>query len=274
MMDKSISIDGRLTTLNQAALSPNELLGANWVYTTINTLHHRPLHLKSKLKYALDSFEALYGIRPTLTSEQVAEEIYSLLHFGLYPEGGNTVTLSLAPTSDGGLRRYIQHRATTPYEGYGLIALRPQATIASYELPLERHQTSLSFSAAQFATGYAQRTAGAAALRASRAGLILSADDSPLLVVKGFKLLTAPIAEGGRHSVERELMFRLAQLSKVEIVEEAPTLEDIESYNEILVMTPVGILSIDSIGEQKLENIYAHIFSKHLTTLTSEGFAQ
>ena len=273
-METMISIDGKLTSLREADFHPDSLLGCNKVYSIINTLGHKPLHLSIKLRYALDSFEALYGIRPTLTVKEVAAEIYSLLHFGLYPEGGNTVILTLEPTKDGGCSRQIFHRAITPYEGYGLLSIRPRATIANYEIPFERHQTSISLSAAQFTTHYAGRTQQATALRASRAGVLLSSEDSPLVAVQGFRLLTAPIAEGGRSSAEREILFRLARLAGLEIVEESPLVEDIETYNEIFVMTPVGILSVYSVGEFTLENIYAHILSKHLKALTSEGLAQ
>lgn len=274
MSDTLISIDGKLTTLSKADINPNTLLGCNGVYAIINTLGHKPLHLGAKLSQVIGSFETLYGTRPSITAKDISTEIYNLLHFGLYPEGGNTVTLWLLPTHDGGCRRHIIHKATTPYEGYGLLSITPRATIANYEIPFERHQTSLSLSAAQFATNYAERTAGAIALRASRAGNLLSADDSPLVVVKGFRLLTAPVAEGGRESVERELLFRLAKMAGLEIKEETPTVEEIDSYDEIMVMTPVGIMSIHSVGDIHLANIYAHILAKHLSALTREGLAQ
>ena len=269
-----ITIDGALKRLSEAAIDPNDILGCNWVYATINTLGHKPLHLESKLRHAFDSFEALYGLRPTFTAQEIREEIYNLLHFGLYPEGGNTVRLYLAPDGQRGARRYIAHLATTPYEGYGLLSVRPRATIANYEIPFERHQTSISLSSARFASDYAHRTQGATALRASRSGLLLSSDDAPLLVAQGFRLFTAPISEGGRDSVERELMFRVAEMAGVTIQERAPKVEEVESYNEIMVFKPTGIESIYSVGEIQLENIYAHLLAKHLKALSREGLAR
>lgn len=275
MSDSLISIDGNLTTPAKAGLDLNSILGQNGVYAIVNTLGHKPLHTQLKLRYALDAFEALYGTRPNITAQMIAKEIYDLLHFGLYPEGGNTVTLWLLPTKEGGCRRYIVHKATTPYEGYGLLSIRPHATIANYEIPFERFQTSISLSAAQFATIYAERTtAGAIALRASCLDYLLSSEDSPLLVVKGFKLMTAPVADGGRNSAERELLLRLVEMAGLEVEEKAPTIEEIDSYDEIMVMTPVGIMSIYSVGQNSLANIYAHILSKHLSALTREGLAQ
>jgi hypothetical protein len=74
--------------------------------------------------------------------------------------------------------------------------------------------------------------------------------------------------------VERELLFRLADMAGVTIQEQAPMVEEIESYDEILVFKPTGIESIYSVGEHQLENIYAHLLSKHLRALSREGLAR
>ena len=273
---EKISVDGLLTSLDKANLDIRLLLGHNLPYTTVNTLDYKPLHLERKLALLAENYEALYGLRPEgLTAKIIAKEIHDLLYFGLYPEGGNTVKLYLLPPCDGEVRRLIVHEAITPYEGYGLLAVRPAATIASYDMPLERFSTTLSLSAARFTDHYAERNnGGAIALRANRAGVLLSSGDNPLFVAKGYTLLTAPVAEGGRHSVERELMFRLAELAKVKIVEEAPTVEDIEEYSEIMVMTPIGIQSVHTIGSITLEHIYATVLAKFLPILSREGLSR
>jgi branched-subunit amino acid aminotransferase/4-amino-4-deoxychorismate lyase len=272
---EKISVDGTLTTLDKANLDIRLLLGQTLLYATINTLQYKPLHLGQKLSLLIENYESLYGLRPEgLTAKSIAKEIHDLLYFGLYPEGGNTINIYLLPPCNGEVRRIMVHEAVTPYEGYGLLAVRPAATIAGYDMPLERFSTTLSLSAARFTDLYAERNNDAIALRANRAGALLSSGDNPLFVLKGHTLLTAPIAEGGRASVERELMFRLAELAKVKIAEQTPTVEDIEEYSEIMVMTPVGIQSVRSVGEIELEHIYATALAKHLPTLTREGFAR
>lgn len=270
-----ISVDGLLTTLDKANLDIKILLGHNLPYTTINTFGHKPLHLGRKLELLSESYESLYGLKTDgLTTKGIAKEIHDLLYFGLYPEGGNTVNLYLLPPCDAKARRLIVHEAVTPYDGYGLLAVRPATTIAGYDMPFERFSTTISLSAARFTDLYAERNNGAIALRANRSGALLSSGDNPLFVLKGHTLLTAPIADGGRNSVERELMFRLAELAKVKIVEEAPTVEDIEEYSEIMIMTPVGIRSVRTVGSIELEHIYATALAKYLPILTREGFAQ
>lgn len=268
--EKIISLDGKITSWREADLAPELLFGHNWVYTTINTSAHKPLHLSLKLRYALDSYHKLFGSRPQIEVAELEREVRNLLYYGLYPECGNTVNLYLIPTGDGGCRRLLIHEATTPYDGYGLLSVRPKGIIANYEIPYEKHQTNVSMTAARFADNYAASHNYNTALRANRAGTLISSGDNPLFALRGNTLLTTPIDKGARGSAERELMFRLAELCGVAVVEEELKVEDATTYEELIVFTPVGLQSIYSLGDMKLGNIYATLLGKHLATLLHE----
>ncbi len=268
----NISLDGRITSWREAELSPSVLMGNNWVYTTINTLAHKPLHIELKLHHAFKSFHTLYGYRPTIEPLTIAKEVYDLLYYGLYPEGGNTVNLYLIPEGTKGCRRLLVHEATTPYEGYGLLSVRPRGIIANYEIPFEKHQTNVSMTAARFADRYASSHGYDIAIRANRSGTLLSSGDNPLFALRGNTLLTTPIDKGARESAERSLMFRLAKKCGVSIVEEELKVEDATTYEELMVFTPVGLQSLISLGDMKLSNIYATLFGKHIATLAHEEF--
>lgn len=263
-------MDGKITSWREANLSPEMLFGHNWVYTTINTFAHKPLHLATKLHYVCDSYHKLFGSRPEIEPLMVAKEVRNLLYYGLYPEGGNTVNLYLIPRREGGYHRLLIHEATTPYDGYGLLSVRPRAIIANYEVPFEMHQTNVSMTAARFADNYAASHNYDTALRANRAGVLISSGDNPLFALRGNTLLTTPIGNGARGSAERELMFRLAELCGVVVVEEELKVEDAATYEEMIVFTPVGLQSIYSLGDMKLGNIYASLLGKHLATLSHE----
>lgn len=268
--EKIISLDGKITSWREADLAPELLFGHNWVYTTINTSAHKPLHLSLKLRYALDSYHKLFGSRPQIEVAELEREVRYLLYYGLYPECGNTVNLYLIPTGDGGSRRLLIHEATTPYDGYGVLSVRPKGIIANYEIPYEKHQTNVSMTAARFADNYAAAHNYDSALRANRAGTLISSGDNPLFALRGNTLLTTPIDKGARGSAERELMFRLAELCGVAVVEEELKVEDATTYEELIVFTPVGLQSIYSLGDMKLGNIYATLLGKHLATLLHE----
>lgn len=272
--EKRISVDGRLVTWRDSSLEPSMLMGQNWVYTTINTLAYKPLHLERKLHYALDSYKALFGRRPQLQSREVAQWIGDLLYYDLYPEGGNTLTLYLIHTPEGTTRSLVMHEATTPYEGYGLLALRPKAIIANYEIPFAQHQTNVSLTAARFADLHATSHGYGIALRANRAGTLFSSGDNPLFALRGDTLMTTPLNKGARPSTEREVMWEIAQRAGVRIIEEELKVEDVAEYDELMVFTPVGIQSVGFLAEQRLGNIYATLLGKQLPTLSLEALAR
>lgn len=269
-----ISLDGQITSWQEIQLSPSVLLGCNWVYTTINTFDHKPLCLKAKLHYALESFRSLYGYCPTITPKELMQEIGRLLYYGLYPECGNTLTLYLIPADGGNCRRLLIHEATTPYEGFGLLSVRPRGIIANYEIPFEKHQTNVSLTAARFADTYATSHNYDIAIRANRSGTLLSSGDNPLFALRGNTLLTSPIEKGARASVERDLIFRVARAAGVTVIEEELTVEDATTYEELMVFTPVGIQSLYSLGDMKVSNIYATRLGEHLTALSREELAR
>lgn len=270
-MDSKIYLNDTLTTWQEANLNPNELLGSNWVYTIINSYAHQPMHVGMKLRYALDSFEALYGVRPEVSVEQVESRIRNLLYYGLYPEHGNTLILHLATASDGEPYTILNHLASTPYDGYSLLSLRPKAAITNYEIPFEKHHTTISRSAAKFADHFAIRNGAGIALRANRAGALISAGDNPLFALRKDVLLTTPINKGARPSAERELMMELCHKAGINVIEEELRVDEITTYEEMMVFTPMGIQSIGSAGNILLHSIIAHRLETHLRILTREG---
>ena len=272
-MEEKISFNGKVTTWQEVEMSPSTLMGRNWVYTTINTFAHKPLHLATKLRYALSSFEALFGTKPDITPKALEKEIRDLLYFGLYSEVGNTVTLYLLPTDNGECQRLILHEATTPYDGYQLLTVRPKSVITNYEIPFEKHSTNVSLTSARFADSYARSHGYESALRANRAGTLISSGDCPLFALRGNMLLTTPTEKGSRPSAERELMMRVAEFAGVTVIEEELRVEEVERYEELIVFTPAGLQSIYSIGNVRLGHIYASLLAKSLTTLSREGFA-
>ncbi len=276
MAGATISLDGKLLKWQEADLTPQMLMGCNWIYTTINTLAHKPLHLEAKLLHVAESYKALYGTKASLEPATMRREIRDLLYFGLYPEGGNTVNLYLLPRADGeGCRRLIIHEATTPYDdGYGLLTVRPKGIVANYEIPFEKHHTNVSMTAARFADSYANARGYDIALRANRAGMLLSSGDNPLFVLRGNILLTPPLGQGARPSVERELMMRVCEMAGVKVVEESIQVDELTGCEEIMVFTPVGIQSLYSLGDVRLGNIYATLLAKHLKALSLEGFVR
>lgn len=266
-----IYLNGERTSWQEAKLSPEALLGRNFIYTTINTYAHQPMHVALRLHYALNSYQALYGVRPTITAEEIENQVRELLYYGIYPEHGNTLTLHLIATPEGECTTLLTHTASTPYDGYSLLTLRPKAAITNYEIPFEKHQTAVSLTAARFADDFARRNGSGIALRANRAGSLISTGDYPLYALRGNVLLTTATDKGARPSAERELMAELCSMAGVEIIEGELRTDEMTDYEEILAFTPMGIQMIGSAGDMPLHSITAHRLEPHLKALTRKG---
>lgn len=272
-MDEKIFLDDDYISWREAPIGPSDLLGRNWVYTTINTYAHQPMHVALRLRYALDSYQALFSVRPEVSVEQVENRVRHLLYYGIYPEHGNTLTLYLLPPVGNSTKAevLIAHKASTPYDGYALLSLQPKAAVTNYEIPFERHLTAVSATAARFADEYAMRNGAGIALRANRQGTLISTGDNPLFALRGNTLLTTPIDKGARPSAERELMMELCQMAGVNLIEEELRVDEVASYEEIMAFTPVGIQTIGAAGERVLHSITAHALEPHLKRLTRQG---
>lgn len=266
-----IFLDGEMTTWRESNLDMGTLLGSNCIYTTINSFAHKPLHVALKLQYALGSYKTLFGTKPAITPLDIEEQISSLLYYGIYPEWGNTVDLYLIPLSDGRTSTLIAHRSTTPYEGYSLLSIRPKATVTNYEIPFEKHHTTISMAAARFADDFARRNGAGIALRGNRAGSLLSTGDNPLYALRGDVLITTPVEKGGRPSAERELMTLLCHKAGIKLIEQEILTEELGRIEELFAFTPVGIQMISSASDIPFHSIMAHALEPHLVALTREG---
>lgn len=269
-----IFLDGEMTTWRESDLDMGALMGRNSVYTTINTFAHKPLHLALKLRYATLSYRTLFGTNPSLNTTDIADQISSLLYYGIYPEWGNTVDLYLIPRSDNPTPHILlTHRSTTPYEGYSLLSIRPKATIANYEIPFEKHHTTISLAAARFADDFARRGGAGIALRSNRAGVLISASDNPLYALRGNTLVTSTIEGGARPSAERELMATLCNRAGIKLVEQDILTDTLATVEELFAFTPVGIQMVGEVGEVVFHSIVAHALEGHLKALSHEGTA-
>ncbi len=238
-----------------------------YLYTRINTLSHKPLHLQEHLCELSAGAEALYGSTPELDAKQVERDIIDLLRRERMPLGGNIVELRATPRTDGRWVTSLLDPQTTLYDGYSLHSLRPEAVIINHELPFERWRTECSALCADFAADYARRRGADVALRANRAGNLVSSADNPLFLVRNRMLHTLPLSKGGRGSVERELMFKLAQMAGMQIVECDTPVDELDLWEELIIFGPTGIQAIGSCSGRIMGYSTALALEKYLPRL-------
>ncbi len=238
-----------------------------YLYTRLNTLGHKPFHLNEHLMELSEGCQALYGSAPQLNAEDMEREIGSLFRQEGMPRGGNTIELRASLNSDGRWITSLLNPQTTIYNGYSLHSLRPEAVIINHELPFERWRTECSALCADFAAHYAERCGAGMALRANRAGNLVSAADNPLFLLRNGVLHTLPLAKGGRGSVERKLMFRLAQMAGVRVVESDTPVDELDLWEELILFGPTGIQAIGSCSGRTMGYSTALALEKYLPRL-------
>ena len=182
------------------------------------------------------------------------------------PRGGVTIELR-AEHTDRGWHLSLHNPTPTIYDGYSYLSLRPTAVIINHELPFSRWRTTCSALTTEFGAEFAERNGAGIALRADRAGNLVSAGDNPLFLVSGGKVYTLPVSEGGRDSVERDLMFRLCQKAGIEIMEAATPLDRLDEWEEIMVFEPCGVRSIGSCSGRSFDYSIALRLERHIDKL-------
>ncbi len=216
-----------------------------YLYAVVNTLGHRPIHLSEHLRKMWEGAQTLYGTSPNQSVGEVERMITERLSQERMPRGGNTIELR-AELNGGSWSLSLHSPTPTIYDGYSYLSLRPTAVIINHELPFSRWRTTCSALTTEFGADFAERQGVGVALRADRNGNLVSCGDNPLFCVRDGVIHTLPVSDGGRDSVERDLMFRLCALAGVQIVESPTPVEMLGEWEEIIIFEPCGIRSIGS----------------------------
>lgn len=268
MIEDKVYLNGELTDWKFAGIDIDSVLRGNYLYQTINTQDFMTIHLEEHLAQAEKSIEELYGLTVVLDAKDIRRQISGLLYYGLFPESGHTVNIYFMPDSKGKINTLVTHDNSTLYNGYALSDLKLKAVVANYDIPFEQHRTSVSLTAARFANDYARRQEANIALRANRAGNLVSADDFPIFAVKD-DIVISPLTP--RWSVELELMKQLCIKAGVELKEEDIPTAKLHEYKELIIFNSIGLQSVISCGEVYFYNLTAKLLEKHLPQLTEEG---
>lgn len=276
MNGESIYINDSIRDSGVSGTDIRRLLWGNYVYAPVYTDRHRPMWLGRQLHYAILSYAHLYGVIPILDAEAIRSRITDLLERNRMPLTGNTVNVYLVPDTgdDGRPDIVIAHESSTIYNGYTVRSLRPQAVITNYEIPFAGHRTAVSLTAAGYMRSYAGKEGANTALRANRAGNIISSGDFPVLAVLNGKAVTPPAGSGAEGSAEREIMFRSCELAGVGITESDIKVADVPALEELMIFGTDGVSSVLSCSGVYFYNLVCGRIEETLPQLTEEGLGK
>lgn len=128
------------------------------------------------------------------------------------------------------------------YDGYALRSLTPDAVVVQYDNPFTDAPTSAREAAAQLAQRQAETAGAGVALQCDTAGVCRTADDAPLIAVRGRCLFVAP--NDGTPCVERDLTLKAARAEGLETVEEPFTVGQLACFDELFYVDHRGVTAL------------------------------
>lgn len=248
------------------------MLRGNYIYESVNTSAHEPLHLELHMRYAGASYEKLYGVSPDWDSARMRLLIKKLLHAERMPRLGNIVTIYLLPPELPATRPDILVTAgqSTIYKGYELVSIRSKALLANYEMPFAGHRTAVSSATSTYMKRFAAERGCHITLRCNRAGQLVSCGDYPVFVAKDGAVYT-PGSNTFPKCAERELMDEASRLAAVQIQESDIQADMLSEADEIMVFDHTGIHSVLSLGRCYYYNLMAQRIGAMLAAVTTQG---
>lgn len=179
-MIKSCYIDG-------CAFERDDFPEGLYLYQTIMTFGHRPLHLGAYLALLAEASQELLHRPLPLKESDVATLISDFLRKNGYPA---------AMPSSVELRYYRSGEVVllggevSPYQKLGLRLLMPEGVPVRYDVPISEVHSSLRRAVFEAAQAEAENRGARVAVRVDSEGLLRSADDAELFVVKEYTVMT------------------------------------------------------------------------------------
>ncbi len=234
--------DGRLCPAPPVVEQPLHL------YQILHVERRSPCYLREHIEVLDRASQQLFrrSFRPEV--QQVEEEVHRLLDaLCLRREATHFVRIELFASGE----RMLRYAGTSLYDGYALRSLRPAAVTVRYDLPTGEYPTSLGEEAARWALHAAEQRGARCAVHCDGRGILLTADNAPLVAIQGETCCLSPAPESLERLLARECI-RAAGLT----LRETPILHDqLSRFDELLYIDHRGITSLASCDGRPYMNI-------------------
>ncbi|WP_418992494.1 aminotransferase class IV [Alistipes sp.] len=208
-----------------------------YLYQTVHFAAGRPRLLAEHVGVLRDAARTLFGVAYAPDLRLLEKRIATLAAAERYPAAvSGFVRIELDAE---GTERLLP-AGVSLYDGYALRSLMPAGITLHYDLPLTEAPTSARETASLLARQLARRSGCGAAVRCDREGALLTADDAPLLAVKGTTIFTSPAPQ----SVERWLGLRAAEALGLEVREQPVAKAALPELDELFYIDHRGVTAL------------------------------
>lgn len=221
------------------------------VYQTVHLCDGRPRLVADHAALVDRAARSLLGIRYKVDPADLERRIAAAAAAARYPRSvSGFVRIELF--TDG--RERLAPAGVSLYRGYAWRSLTPEARTIRYDLPLSEAPASHRAAAALLARQRARLSGADVAVRCNGAGHCLTADDAPLIAIRGREVVTPPVGDGTAAadgaapalfpSVERALALRAAVEAGLTVCEEPVERSALGRFDELFYVDHRGITSL------------------------------
>lgn len=235
----------------------------SYIYQTIHTLEHWPMHLEAHTEVLDTASRALFNRPFCPDTAALAQQITTMLDTAAAPRDRSVfVRMQLTATGDVELKT----AGVSLYRGYDLRSLFPVAVTLQYELPFGDYPTSAREATAELARAVAESRNARSVVQYDRHGALLTADNAPLFAVKGTTVCTPPAAR----SVEAMLAARCIEAVGLELRVEPIPHEQLASFDEIFYFDHRGVTALSRCDGHPYMSLMAERVARQAARLTDE----
>ena len=249
-MIKSCYINGQLFERDDF---PNGV----YVYQTIMTFGHQPLHLAAYLQLLDKASQEILHRPSPLKANELSSLISNFLRKNGYPA---TMPAHVEVRLYHSGEVVLLGGEVSPYPQVGMRLVMPAGTDVIYDLPFSELRSSLRRTAAEVATLTAESRGAKVAVRFDTTGCARSVDDNEIFIVEGYSVMTPNTPT----SVEGQLLAKAISRAglQLEICDITPSMLD--NADEIFYADHRGITALGSYNQRPMMHILVEKIAQYL----------
>ncbi len=208
-----------------------------YIYQTIHTTSHFPLHVEEHVRVLERAFMAIFFRPLYIDIEELRNTIITLLRSERCPLSLSTF-VEVRVDGDGTSSVILGEHSL--YEGYALRCITPTAKIVTFTSPFTLYPSSVRRATVEFANRVAQNLGGELAVECDERSRVLSIGGDPPFAISKRRLYTTPTID----SVERAVVIDAAHRCGLEVIEGDISRYELPHFDELFLCNHYGITAI------------------------------
>lgn len=229
-----------------------------FLFQDVHTIAYRCRRMQSHIEVLDSASRRLFGLRLRLSAGEAERRAARLLETCRLSRNASVrLTMKLYPSGDVAM----ECDAPSIYAGYVLRSLRPEAVCIAAPPPMPSLPTSAAAQTRELADAMARARGFHTAILTDAAGGIVSECTQPILIVRGYTLLTPPSVVD---SVEMQTAAKAARAAGLKLLRRPLACDDLKTADEVLFVSWQGVTSVSHIENKPYMSIIAEKLARQM----------